>query len=491
MIKSNLKNFACTLAKKSLAVVAACAISLPAFAEGYQVNSQSARQAGMAHTGVALKLGAESMLFNPAGMSFMDSKFDISFGASLIKSKVKYHNGNNEIETENPLSTPLYGYIGYKPCKNFAFGVSITNPAGNSLKWPDSWAGSTIIQDISLKAFSVQPTVSYKFGNIVSIGAGLMIDFGSFNQNKALVAQGTFDQLGALAGSLAQMNPAMGAMAQMIGSLPQSDLANIELSGKSKVSYGINVGAMVNVSPKVTLGVSYRSKVNMNVKEGEAKITYANETAKGVIETFANFDIASLAGKLPPAVASQIDLNSIVGQQQQLKFISALDGAKFEASLPIPSILNAGVGYKPIEGLTLTGELQYTFWSAFKELVVKFDESTGNYAISSKKAYDNSFAIRIGGEYVISNFATVRLGGYVDTTPVHTDNYNPETPGATSFGATAGASLSPVKFMAIDLTLAYLAGQKTYGSYTDGDKTFAGEYQKSAFIPAIGLRFKF
>ena len=45
--------------------------------------------------------------------------------------------------------------------------------------------------------------------------------------------------------------------------------------------------------------------------------------------------------------------------------------------------------------------------------------------------------------------------------------------------------------MAIDLTLAYLAGQKTYGSYNDGATTFAGDYQKSAFMPALGLRFKF
>ena len=491
MIKTNLKNLACSFAKKGLAVAVACAISLPAFAEGYQVNSQSARQAGMAHTGVALKLGAESMLFNPAGMSFMDSKFDISFGTSIIKSKVKYQNDNKTIETENPLSTPIFGYIGYKPCKNLAFGVSLTNPAGNSLKWPNSWAGSTIIQDISLKAFSIQPTVSYKFGDIVSIGAGLMIDFGSFSQNKAVVPQGTFDQLGALAGSLSQLIPAMGAMAQMIGSLPKSDLANIELSGNSQVSYGVNVGVMVNVSPKVTLGASFRSTVKMNVEGGEAKVVYANDAAKGVINTFANFNLQELASKLPPQMAGALDLQSIVGQQQQLKSLSMLDGAKFNASLPIPSIFMAGIAYKPIEELTLTGDFQYTGWKAYDELNVKFDETTGNYTISSKKNYDNSYAIRIGGEYVISDFATVRLGGYVDTTPVHTDNYNPETPGATSFGATAGASLSPVKFMAIDLTVAYLAGQKTYGTYTDGGKTFAGDYQKSAFIPAIGLRFKF
>lgn len=490
MIKTNLKKLS-TLAKKGLAVVAACAISLPAFAEGYQINSQSARQAGMGHTGVALKLGAESMLFNPAGMAFMDSKFDISLGLTGIKSKVKYQNGNTNLETDNPLSTPIFGYIGYKPCKNLAIGVSLTNPAGNSLVWPDSWVGSTIIQEVSLKAFSVQPTVSYKIGDIVSIGAGLMIDFGSFNQNKALVPMGTFDKLGALANSMSQMIPSMGAMATAIGSLPKSDLANIELGGNSKVSCGFNVGVMVNVSPKVTLGASYRSKVKMNVEGGEAEIKYANEAAKSVIETFANLPLSQLAGMLPPAVASQIDLNALLAQQQQLKFLDALDGAKFDASLPIPSIFNIGIGYKPIDGLTLTGEFQYTGWSAYDKLLVKFDETTGNYTLESVKNYDNSFAVRIGGEYVISDFATVRLGGYVDTTPVQTDNYNPETPGATTFCGTIGASLSPVKCMAIDLTLAYLAGQKTYGSYNDGATTFAGDYQKSAFMPALGLRFKF
>ena len=491
MIKKNLKTLASAIAKRSLAVVAACAISLPAFAEGYQINSQSARQTGMAHTGVALKLGAESMLFNPAGMAFMDSKFDFSLGVTGVISKVKYQNGTDEVETENPIGTPIYGHIGYKPCKNFAFGINITNPAGNTIKYPDNWIGSTIIQQVALKAFSIQPTVSYKFGDIVSIGAGLMIDFGSFSQNKALVAAGAFDQLGALAGQLSQMIPSMGAMAAAINSLPDSDLASIDLSGKSKVGLGFNVGVMVNVSPQVTLGVSYRSKVKMSVEGGEADVTYANDAAEGVINTFANFDIQALAGQLPPAIAGQLDLTAILTQQAQLKFMSVLDGAKFDASLPIPSILSAGVGYKPNKDLTLTGEFQYTGWSAYDRLVVQFDETTGNYALSSVKGYKNAFTIRIGGEYVISNLVAVRLGGYVDTTPVQKDNYNPETPGATTFGCTAGASVNPLKWMAIDLSVGYLAGQKTYGSFDNGGVIFSGDYQKSAFTPAIGMRFKF
>ena len=57
------------LFRKAVLTAAAVLSVLSANAEGYQINSQSARQWGMAHTGTALKLGAESMLFNPAGMA--------------------------------------------------------------------------------------------------------------------------------------------------------------------------------------------------------------------------------------------------------------------------------------------------------------------------------------------------------------------------------------------------------------------------------------
>ena len=55
-------------------------------AEGYQVNTLSARQLGMAHTGVAMKLGAESMIFNPAGLAFSKRTFDITGAFTAVAS---------------------------------------------------------------------------------------------------------------------------------------------------------------------------------------------------------------------------------------------------------------------------------------------------------------------------------------------------------------------------------------------------------------------
>ena len=47
-------------------MMAAAATSLALWAEGYQINTLSAKQEGMGHVGVAMKLGSESMIFNPA-----------------------------------------------------------------------------------------------------------------------------------------------------------------------------------------------------------------------------------------------------------------------------------------------------------------------------------------------------------------------------------------------------------------------------------------
>ena len=64
--------------KLLISALAVATLSGSALAEGYQINSLSAKQIGMGHTGIALKLGAESMFFNPAGMAFMDKTLDIS-----------------------------------------------------------------------------------------------------------------------------------------------------------------------------------------------------------------------------------------------------------------------------------------------------------------------------------------------------------------------------------------------------------------------------
>lgn len=117
--------------KKIFLLIACIAAASGARAEGYQVNNFSARQAGMANVGTAMKLGSESIYFNPAAAVFQDSKFDISVGATGILSSVwaselpSLENGYRSSLTEksdNKMSTPLHMYINYKPSERWAVG---------------------------------------------------------------------------------------------------------------------------------------------------------------------------------------------------------------------------------------------------------------------------------------------------------------------------------------------------------------------------------
>ena len=477
------------LFRKAVLTAAAVLSVLSANAEGYQINSQSSRQWGMAHTGTALKLGAESMTFNPAGLAFMNSKFDVSLGTILIQSKVKFEQGTYKHETDNPLSTPIFGHFGYKVNDKFAVGINVTNPAGNSLVWGDNWAGSTLIQDVSLKAFNVQPTVSYKINDRISVGAGLMIDFGSFEQRKGLVAAGAFDGLGALASGLSAAMPSLAPLPGMISSFSGQVPVGIELEGSSKVAYGFNVGALVNITPKLTLGVSYRSKVKLSVEGGEAELEYANDNAKNVINAIKSFDTTPLQGLEAAGALPAGTVATLKGTQTQLATMGILDGAEFSASMPIPSILSVGLAYQPNEAWTLTGEAQITGWSAYDKLDIAFKTAAGDILQSSVKDYDNTVCVRLGAQYVANDFVTYRAGVYMDTPPVQMDNYNPETPSANCYGITAGATLNPTKYMAIDLSVGYLQGEKTTGSCNEG--AFKADYTKSAIMPGIGVRFNF
>ena len=67
------------------AIAAMCGLN--SYAEGYQVNLQGNRQTGMGHTGAGLLMGASSIHFNPGALSFLQDKYEFSFGGSAIFSK--------------------------------------------------------------------------------------------------------------------------------------------------------------------------------------------------------------------------------------------------------------------------------------------------------------------------------------------------------------------------------------------------------------------
>lgn len=471
--------------KKFIFSALAFSASLTMMGEGYQVNTLSVKQEGMGHTGVAQKLGSESMIFNPAGMGFMDKTLDISAGISGIFSEASAIHNGTKYTTSNDASTPFQISGAFSIYDNLKAGITINTPYGSGINWTDNWPGAVLSQSVKLQVFNIQPTVAYKILPNLSIGAGLMIAWGSIDLNKGLVNAETFDKV------LASKD--LPKEYYFNGTTP----ASVNLKGTAKVALGFNVGAMWDINDKFTVGASYKSKMDMKVENGDATLTYANEFA-----------------------------------ESQLSSITGLDGANFSAKLPAVSQLTFGVTYKPIKKLKLAFDAQLSGWSAYDKLEIDFlGEKLGeSFDQKLTKNYSDAWAFRFGAEYAMTERLDLRAGFVVDNSPVDEEYFNPETPGMTRLLPSVGLSFRPTQNLSVDLAFTYVEGLAREGSnsYTDLvaaqayqtayqtalsqgapaemaasiagqtatalggiEKTFKAKYDIKAFIPAIGISYSF
>lgn len=419
-------------------------------AEGYQINTLSARQNGMGHTGTALKLGAESMIFNPAGLGFLDKTLEFQGSVTGIFAHASAEVGDKTYKTANDPSTPMAFNLGMSVYDNFKAGVSFYTPYGSGINWGDNWPGAVLNQRVALKAFTIQPTLAWRIIPSLSVGAGAMITFGNVDLDRGLVSESS-----------------MNTMLGMLGSDYRfSDTpASINLKGKAAVTVGVSVGAMWDINEKWTVGASFRSKMNLKVKCGDASVRFGNEMARQILE-------------------SQLGI---------------LDKANFTAAMPAAAILNLGVSYRPIEKLILAFDAQWTGWSAYKSLDIEFlSETLAPYNQYIEKNYSNSWTFHLGAQYDLTNRFQLRAGMMIDTTPVSKTHYNPETPGMTKIEPSIGFSFSPIRNFSIDASLLYVAGlgvDNASCTYKDlllnKEATFTANYKVHAWNPSIGFRVNF
>lgn len=436
--------------KHVLTVAITVTAAFGAMAEGYQVNTLSARQNGMGHTGTAMRLGAESMIFNPAGMARMENSIEFQGSVTPIFAHAGATVAGKEYQTSNPASTPMAFNLGMKVYDNFSAGVSFYTPYGSGIKWGDNWPGAVLNQSVSLKAFTVQPTLAWEIIPGLSVGAGAMICFGNVDLDKGLVTPEALNAVLAVSGSDYRFTDTP---------------ASLNLKGRTSTAVGINAGARWEISSKVAVGASFRSKTTLRVKSGDASLRYANEMARVLLE----------------------------------QRLNVLDRANFTAAMPEPAVLSFGVCYNPVQRLTLAFDAQLNFWSAYKTLDIEFlSETLAPYNQYITKNYHNSWTFRLGGQYAVTKRFTARAGVMVDTTPVNADHYNPETPGMTKINPSAGFSFSPLDCFSIDASLVYVAGLGKdnascgYADLLSGTEcTFTADYTSHAWCPSIGVRLAF
>lgn len=216
------------------------------YAGGYRVAIQGQKQLAMGHTGVAVISSAESVFFNPAALSYLDGKLNVSLGGSAIFSSVKFQSAadNYVTETDSPLGTPVNLYASYQATDWLTFGLGVYTPYGSRVEWEKDWAGSHLVNDINLRAIFVQPTVALKINDFLSIGGGPIYVNGSVEFNRNLDTGSSSASTG--------------------------ERSNVTIDKTGITAWGYNIGVMLRPMEKLNIGFNYRSKIIMEAENGDA-----------------------------------------------------------------------------------------------------------------------------------------------------------------------------------------------------------------------------
>lgn len=399
------------------------------YAGGYRISLQGQRQLGMAHTGVGIfGQNAESIFFNPASGVFLTNKWSFSGGAMYLNSNVNFQNSmyNWTNSTENA-GTPFYAYGSYKVNDRVSVGLGIYTPYGSSVAWNQNWQGAHLVNNIDLKTVYVQPTVSVKVHENVSLGAGLLYVNGSVSFNRNLSRTLT-DENG---------TP-----------------SNIQLNASGVNSFGYTLGVAANLDKYSSIGVNYRSHIDMKATEGQASFRNLPAFAAGTYK----------------------------------------DGA-FSASLPLPAELSVGFSHKLSNRWLVAFDWNHTFWSNYENLTIEFADKNIPSSVNARN-YKNSNTFRVGLQYEASEKFTARVGGYLDESPVRRGYFAPETPRNDSYGGTIGFTYQVTPRLGIDFSALGVLFKEVDASYDhyieDGNPvSFGGTYRSSAYSVGLGISYNF
>lgn len=165
--------------KKILLVSAVAASTL--MASGYKIPEQSLNSTALAGAYVSNTTTADAAYYNPANMAFMSSDKHLELNAMYIHLNPVDFKGqvfNQPTHTAQSASEDFIipqMYLVSAPLgedEDIRIGVSVNAPAGLSKRWPDG-VEANFAKEFTLKVIEVNPTLSYRIMDNLSIAGGV------------------------------------------------------------------------------------------------------------------------------------------------------------------------------------------------------------------------------------------------------------------------------------------------------------------------------
>lgn len=376
-------------------------------ANGYKIPETSTNAVALGAANIAHNQNsADAAYYNPAKMVFMSDENHIEADVTYIGlDKITYKPvGGNEIKSkyENFYVPTLHYVSGALGANGVRVGLSITSPGGLSKKWNDA-PGSTSAKEFTLKTVEVNPTVAFKINNTLSVAAGF----------RALYSDGIVTN------------------------------AYYDMTGTG-LDFGYNLALEYKPMEALEIGVTYRSKINMNVDGTTSRVVAG-----------ANGDVS--------------------------------------VSLPLPAALNLAFAYTFPTKTTLEAVYERTYWSAYSNLDFNFANATSEFVLGNPKPKNwkdtNTFRFGLTQEL---NTMTLMAGLVIDESPVPEKTLGFELPGTDTVAVSLGSRYKINDKLDLGLSALYSIHKSRTVSSSVNDNAINGEFTGGdVLIISAGLGYKF
>lgn len=421
-----------------LRVAAAALVGLWAgsvHAAGFQLLEQNASGIGNAYAGsAAIAENASTIFYNPAGMTYLPG-VNVSAGVSAVRPSFKFSNDGST----GPGGMPGVGsnggdagswgfvpnaYLSWQLSPRWFAGLGVGAPFGLMTEYDDDWVGRYHSRKFEIRSVNVNPSLAFKLTDRLSIGAGanwMYLD-AEYSRAAPFIVPG-------------------------LGFLGDAD-ATVDVNGDG---WGWNAGLMYQLTSSTRIGLSYRSRVKIDV-DGDTTVT-------------------------PP-----------VGGIPQL-------GADARASVRLPDTAILSVVHDLSPRWQLLADVSWTGWSSIQSLDI---ENSGDPRIPNDNLdlrFRDTWRVALGANYRVSERWTLKGGIAWDQSPIRNARYRPTSlPDKDRYWVSIGARYAVSPRTQIDIGYSHLFIRDTD---IDNDTAAAtkgivrGSYDSQAHVVGIQLSHRF
>jgi long-chain fatty acid transport protein len=328
-------------------------------AGGFGIREQSTYFQGDAYAGSAAGGDISSMYWNPAATATLDGFNTSSSYTGIIGTANEHATGGLFTTTGLPNSTDAgssslvpSSYATVQLTDRLYAGLGLNAPFGLITKADNSWAGSPIATTTKVFSLDANPTLAYKVTPTLTIGAGVQIEYFEIKLDRGAFNEAPFGPI----------TPSRAYQADDVG-------------------IGATAGVLWQPREGTSLGVGYRSSVNVSVAG-----LYTN---------------GGFTAPLPPSYP----------------FISGF-GTPANGNITLPDELTFSFRQAITGQLTLLGTVEWDGWSSVGNVKATSGICPGGVCETLNLNYRDGWFYSIGAEYAYSPLLTLRTGVGYEVSPV-------------------------------------------------------------------------